>query len=68
MGVATGNTKHAPPACHPQTDSLRKFYTSTLEQLPDSEMAKKWWAAWHESCWPSTMAACSLQLCAAGIF
>lgn len=26
-----------------QTDPLRKFYTSLLQQRPDSEMAKKWW-------------------------
>lgn len=28
--------------CMLQTDPLRKFYTSLLEQRPDSEMAKKW--------------------------
>ena len=27
---------------HPQTDSLRKFYTSLRQQRPDSEMARKW--------------------------
>ncbi len=29
----------------PQNDSLRKFYTSLLEQRPESEMAKKWCVA-----------------------
>eukprot|EP00198_Chlamydomonas_reinhardtii_P004933 XP_001694269.1 predicted protein [Chlamydomonas reinhardtii] len=33
-----GQTREAPP----ETDSLRKFYTSLLEQIPESEMAKKW--------------------------
>ncbi len=28
-----------------QLDPLRKFYTSTLEQLPNSEMAKRWCVA-----------------------
>ncbi|GIL79645.1 hypothetical protein Vretimale_12240 [Volvox reticuliferus] len=33
-----GQTREPPP----ETDSLRKFYTSLLEQRPESEIAKKW--------------------------
>lgn len=33
-----GQTRDTPP----ETDPLRKFYTSLLSQRPDSEMAKKW--------------------------
>ncbi|GIL52455.1 hypothetical protein Vafri_8332 [Volvox africanus] len=33
-----GQTREPPP----ETDSLRKFYTSLLEQRPESELAKKW--------------------------
>jgi hypothetical protein len=32
------------PCCMLQNDSLRKFYTSLLEQRPESEMAMKWCA------------------------
>ena len=32
-----------------QTDSSRKFYTSLLKQRPESEMAKRWYAALHGS-------------------
>lgn len=33
-----GQTKDTPP----ENDSLRRFYTSLLEQKPESLMAKKW--------------------------
>jgi hypothetical protein len=33
-----GQTKPTPP----ESDALRKFYTSLLKQNPNSEMAKKW--------------------------
>ncbi|KXZ56094.1 hypothetical protein GPECTOR_2g976 [Gonium pectorale] len=33
-----GQTREPPP----ENDSLRKFYTSLLEQRPDSDMAKRW--------------------------
>jgi hypothetical protein len=30
------------PPARPQTDAMRKFYTSLLEQKSDSEMARRW--------------------------